>query len=234
MKNINQSKEANVTKVFDDVFNKYDLMNDIMSFGAHRVWKNKLIDWMNPNKNDHAIDIASGTGDVAKAFLKRTNFNGIVKCVEPNKNMLELGKKKLEKFKNVKWFCSSAEKLPFKDETFDIYVVSFGIRNFSNINVALKESKRVLKTGGRFLCLEFSKVNNEVLSTIYEKYSKLIPYFGKYIVGKSEPYDYLIKSINDFYSQDELLSLIKSTGFENTEYRDLSGGIAAIHSGWKI
>ena len=234
MKNINQSKEANVTKVFDDVFNKYDLMNDIMSFGAHRVWKNKLIDWMNPSKNDHAIDIASGTGDVAKAFLKRTDFNGIVKCVEPNKNMLEVGKKKLEKFKNVKWFCSSAEKLPFKDETFDIYVVSFGIRNFSNINVALKESKRVLKTGGRFLCLEFSKVNNEVLSSIYERYSKLIPYLGKYIVGKSEPYDYLIKSINDFYSQDELLSLIKSTGFENTEYRDLSGGIAAIHSGWKI
>ena len=234
MKNINQSKEANVTKVFDDVFNKYDLMNDIMSFGAHRVWKNKLIDWMNPSKNDHAIDIASGTGDVAKAFLKRTDFNGIVKCVEPNKNMLEVGKKKLEKFKNVKWFCSSAEKLPFKDETFDIYVVSFGIRNFSNINVALKESKRVLKTGGRFLCLEFSKVNNEVLSKIYERYSKLIPYLGKYIIGKSEPYDYLIKSINDFYTQDELLNLIKSTGFENTEYRDLSGGIAAIHSGWKI
>ena len=234
MKNINQSKGANVTKVFDDVFNKYDLMNDIMSFGAHRVWKNKLIDWMNPSKNDHAIDIASGTGDVAKAFLKRTDFNGIVKCVEPNKNMLEVGKKKLEKFKNVKWFCSSAEKLPFKDETFDIYVVSFGIRNFSNINVALKESKRVLKTGGRFLCLEFSKVNNEVLSAIYDRYSKLIPYLGKYIVGKSEPYDYLVKSINDFYSQDELLNLIKSTGFENTEYRDLSGGIAAIHSGWKI
>ena len=189
---------------------------------------------MNPSKNDHVIDIASGTGDIAKAFLRRTNFTGIVKCVEPNKNMLGIGKKKLERFKNVEWFCSSAEKLPFKDETFDIYVVSFGIRNFSNINVALKESKRVLKTGGRFLCLEFSKVNNEVLSTIYERYSKLIPYFGKYIVGKSEPYDYLIKSINDFYSQDELLNLIKSTGFENTEYRDLSGGIAAIHSGWKI
>ena len=234
MKNINQSKEANVTKVFDDVFNKYDLMNDIMSFGAHRIWKNKLIDWMNPGKNDHVIDIASGTGDIAKAFLRRTNFTGTVKCVEPNKNMLGIGKKKLERFKNVEWFCSSAEKLPFKDETFDIYVVSFGIRNFSNITVALKESKRVLKTGGRFLCLEFSKVNNEVLSTIYDRYSKLIPYLGKYIVGKSEPYDYLVKSINDFYSQDELLNLIKSAGFENTEYRDLSGGIAAIHSGWKI
>ena len=116
MKNINQSKETNVTKVFDDVFNKYDLMNDIMSFGAHRIWKNKLLDWMNPGKNDHVIDIASGTGDIAKAFLRRTNFTGIVKCVEPNKNMLGIGKKKLEKFKNVEWFRSSAEKLPFKDE----------------------------------------------------------------------------------------------------------------------
>ena len=234
MKNINQLKKTNVTKVFDEVFNKYDVMNDLMSLGAHRIWKNKLIDWMNPGKNDHMVDIASGTGDIAKAFLKRTKLSGTVKCVEPNKNMLEVGEKKLKKFNKVKWYNSSAEKLPFKNDTFDIYVVSFGIRNFSNIKLALKESRRVLKTGGRFLCLEFSKVNNEVLSTIYERYSKLIPYLGKYIVGKSEPYDYLIKSINDFYSQDELLNLIKSTGFENTEYRDLSGGIAAIHSGWKI
>ena len=234
MKNINQLKEAKVTKVFDDVSHKYDLMNDIMSFGAHRIWKNKLIDWMNPSKNDHVIDIASGTGDIAKAFLRRTNFTGTVKCVEPNKNMLGIGKKKLERFKNVEWFCSSAEKLPFKDETFDIYVVSFGIRNFSNIKVALKESKRVLKTGGRFLCLEFSKVNNEVLSMIYGKYSKLIPHLGKYIVGKSEPYDYLIKSINNFYEQEELVDLIKKNGFSKTEYRNLSNGISAIHSGWKI
>ena len=234
MKNINQSKKPNVTKVFDEVFSKYDLMNDLMSFGAHRIWKNKLIDWMNPGKSDHMVDVASGTGDIAKAFLKRTKLSGMVKCVEPNKNMLEIGKKKLKKFNNVKWYNSSAEKLPFKNETFDIYVVSFGIRNFSNIKLALKESRRVLKTGGRFLCLEFSKVNNEVFSEIYRKYSKLIPSVGKYVVGKSEPYSYLIKSIEDFYSQDELLNLIKQAGFENTEYRDLSGGIAAIHSGWKI
>ena len=234
MKNIYQSKRINVTKVFDEVFNKYDLMNDLMSLGAHRIWKDKLLDWMNPGKNDHMLDVASGTGDVAQAFLKRTKFSGTVTCVEPNKNMLDKGKKKLKKFQNVKWYCSSAEKLPFKNETFDIYVVSFGIRNFSNIKLALKESKRVLKTGGRFLCLEFSKVNNEVLSSIYKKYSKLIPNLGKYIVGKSEPYEYLIKSIDEFYSQEELLGLIKSTGFEYTEFRNLSGGIAAIHSGWKI
>tara|TARA_Y100000816_G_scaffold285481_1_gene265193 strand:+ start:1390 stop:2094 length:705 start_codon:yes stop_codon:yes gene_type:complete len=234
MKNINQLKKTNVTKVFDEVFNKYDVMNDLMSLGAHRIWKNKLIDWMNPGKNDHMVDIASGTGDIAKAFLKRTKLLGTVKCVEPNKNMLEIGEKKLKKFNKVKWYNSSAEKLPFKNDTFDIYVVSFGIRNFYDIKLALKESRRVLKTGGRFLCLEFSKINNEIFSEIYKKYSKLIPSVGKYVVGKSEPYDYLIKSIEDFYNQEELLNLIRQAGYQNTEYRDLSGGIAAIHSGWKI
>ncbi len=234
MKNINQSKKEYVTKVFNQVFNKYDLMNDVMSFGAHRIWKRKLMDWMSPRKNHHLVDVASGTGDVAKAFLKDTNFSGKVSCVEPNKNMLQVGKRKLKNFNNVQWYCSHAEKLPFKNETFDIYVVSFGIRNFSNIKLALKESKRVLKTGGRFLCLEFSKVNNEILSEFYKKYSKIIPHIGKYIVGESEPYQYLVNSINDFYSQEELLMLIKSNGFENVEFRDLSGGIAAIHSGWKI
>ena len=234
MKNINQLKKTNVTKVFDEVFNKYDVMNDLMSLGAHRIWKNKLIDWMNPGKSDHMVDVASGTGDIAKAFLKRTNLSGMVKCVEPNKNMLEIGKRKLKKFNSVEWYNSTAEKLPFKNETFDIYVVSFGIRNFSNINLALKESRRVLKTGGRFLCLEFSKVNNEILHGIYKGYSKIIPHLGKYIVGKSEPYEYLVNSIDEFYNQDELLKIIKSNGYENVEYRDLSGGIAAIHSGWKI
>ena len=112
--------------------------------------------------------------------------------------------------------------------------MSFGLRNFSNVSLALKESKRVLKSGGRFLCLEFSKVNNEILAQIYKRYSKLIPYVGRYIVGKSEPYEYLINSIEDFYSQEELLNLLKLNGFQNTEYRNLSGGIAAIHSGWKI
>ena len=234
MKNINQSKKVNVTKVFNEVFSKYDLMNDLMSLGAHRAWKSRLIDWMSPKKDDHLIDVASGTGDVAKAFLKKIEFSGKVKCVEPNKYMLSMGKDKLKNSERVKWYCSPAEKLPFKDETFDIYVVSFGIRNFSNINLALKESRRVLKTGGRFLCLEFSKVNNEILHGIYKSYSKIIPHLGKYIVGKSEPYEYLVNSIDEFYNQDELLKIIKSNGYENVKYRDLSGGIAAIHSGWKI
>ena len=127
-----------------------------------------------------------------------------------------------------------SRKATFKRWDFRYLCCEFGLRNFSNVNLALKESKRVLKSGGRFLCLEFSKVNNEILAKIYKRYSKLIPYIGRYIVGKSEPYEYLINSIENFYSQEELLNLLKINGFQNTEYRNLSGGIAAIHSGWKI
>ena len=234
MTNINQSKIKKATKVFNEVFNKYDVMNDIMSFGIHRLWKKRLIDWMNPIKGDYLIDIASGTGDVAKAFMKRTNYLGKVACVEPNKLMINEGKKKLGNIKNINWTRSLAEKLPFKDETFDKYSVSFGIRNFSDINLSLQEAKRVLKVGGRIFCLEFSKIDNEMLSKFYEIYSKSIPIIGKYVVGKSEPYEYLTQTIEEFHSQEELLNIFEKNGFSNVEYRNLSGGIVAIHSGWKI
>ena len=148
--------------------------------------------------------------------------------------MLVRGKTKLKNFKEIKWVRSMAEKLPLKSNTFDFYSVSFGIRNFSNINQSLSEARRVLKSGGRIMCLEFSKVENESLDKIYKFYSKSIPFLGKYITGKSEPYEYLTKSIEEFYNQDELLEIFKKNGFENVEYRNLSGGIAAIHSGWKI
>ena len=164
MKNIKKTKIEQVTEVFNDVFDKYDLMNDIMSLGIHRIWKRRLIDWMNPQKGDHLLDVASGTGDIAKAFLKRTEFSGKLTCVEPNKLMLELGKKKLKNQGKIEWHCSPAEKLPFKNDTFDLYSVSFGLRNFSNINSSLKEAKRVLKSGGRMLCLEFSQIDNEMLN----------------------------------------------------------------------
>ena len=234
MTNINQSKLKKATKVFNDVFNKYDIMNHIMSFGTHRVWKKRLIDWMNPKKGDQLVDIASGTGDVAKSFLERTNYLGKVYCVEPNKFMMEEGKKKLKNLNNITWHNSIAEKLPFDDETFDIYSVSFGIRNFSDINLALKEAKRVLKTGGKIFCLEFSKIDNEILNKFYKFYSKSIPVIGKYVVGKSEPYEYLVKTIDEFYNQEELKIIFKKNGFDNVKYRNLSGGIVAIHSGYKI
>ena len=234
MTNFNQSKLKKATKVFNDVFNTYDLMNDIMSLGIHRVWKKKMIDWMNPQKGDYLIDMASGTGDIPKAFLERTEFLGKVACVEPNKLMMSEGKKKLKNFENIIWYHSLAEKLPFDNETFDIYSVSFGIRNFADINSAVKEARRVLKTGGRILCLEFSKIDNEFLNKFYKLYSKSIPVIGKYVVGNSEPYEYLTKTIEDFYNQEELSNIFQKNGFENVEFRNLSGGIVALHSGWKI
>tara|TARA_B100001142_G_scaffold156682_1_gene157197 strand:- start:543 stop:1193 length:651 start_codon:yes stop_codon:yes gene_type:complete len=216
------------------VYKKYDLMNDIMSLGIHRIWKSKLIDWMNPQLNERLIDVAAGTGDIAKLFSKKNNNLAQITCVEPNDEMHFAGKSNLKNFKNITWCKAKAEKLPFKNDTYDFYTISYGIRNVSDINLSLKEALRVLKPGGRFMCLEFSKIDNEMINLLYQKYSKIIPFVGKYVVGSSEPYDYLIKSINNFYTQDELANLIKKNGFSNVEYRNLSNGISAIHSGWKI
>ncbi len=234
MKRTILDKTELVNSVFSKVYNKYDLMNDIMSLGVHRIWKEKFIDWMNPVKNANLIDVASGTGDIAKLFsLKITNSSQIT-CVEPNEKMLSEGKKNLKNFNNINWIKSKAENLPVEDNTYDFYSISYGIRNVTDINKSLREAYRVLKPGGRFMCLEFSKIDNEMINFIYKNYSKIIPSIGKYIVGTSEPYEYLIKSIDEFYSQQKLLELIVKNGFSNVEYRNLSNGISAIHSGWKI
>ncbi len=209
-------------------------MNDIMSFGIHRLWKKNMLEWMSPQPNTSLIDVASGTGDLALIHSKRMGNRCQISCVEPNNEMLSVGRNKSKNFKNISWYLASAEKLPFKNDMFDFYIISFGIRNVLDINLTLKEAFRVLKTGGRFMCLEFSKVENPFFRSLYKNYSKLIPKIGKKIVGSSEPYDYLIKSIDKFYNQQELLDLIKKNGFSNTSYRNLSNGIAAIHSGWKV
>ena len=234
MKTHHKNSERLVSKVFQDVFDKYDLMNDLMSLGIHRLWKKDFINWLNPQKNTTLVDVASGTGDIAKLYLDKISYKGQVYCVDENKGMIDLNRKKLKKNNKVKWFCNSAEKLPFKNNYFDYYTISFGIRNVDNINNALKEAYRVLKPGGRFMCLEFSKVKNEILNKFYQTYSKSIPLIGKYVVGKSEPYEYLINSIEKFYSQDEFFELIKNQNFDNVSYRNLSGGIVALHSAWKI
>ena len=234
MKNTILDKTKLVNSVFAKVHERYDLMNDIMSLGVHRIWKNKFLNWMNPQIENTLIDVGSGTGDIAKLFSNKTDHSTEISCVEPNKEMFLAGKKNLVKFKNIQWYKSKAESLPFKENKFDFYTISFGIRNVSDINKTLKEAYRVLKPGGRFMCLEFSKVNNEIINLFYQQYSKAIPFVGKYIVGSSKPYEYLIKSINDFYNQKELAQLIIKNGFSNVEYRNLSGGISAIHSGWKI
>ena len=234
MKTYHRNNERLVKKVFQDVFDKYDLMNDLMSLGIHRLWKKNFMHWLNPQKNTKLIDVASGTGDIAKLYLNKINYKGSVCCVDENKAMLDLNKKKFKLNDGVKWFCNNAEKLPFKNNHFDYYTISFGIRNVSNLNSALKEAYRVLKPGGRFLCLEFSKVKNEILDKLYKTYSKSIPQIGKFIVGKSEPYEYLINSIEEFYSQEEFVNQIKKQNFVNISYRNLSGGIVAIHSAWKV
>ena len=234
MKSTIQDKNKLVNSVFSQVYKKYDLMNDIMSLGVHRVWKEKFIDWMNPQPNTKLIDVASGTGDIANLFFTRSDGTGEVICVEPNKEMLSRGKIKLKKYKSVKWINSSAESIPIESNTFDYYSISYGIRNVSDINKVLKEAFRVLKPGGRFMCLEFSKIDNEILNFLYKQYSKTIPYIGKFIVGSDKPYKYLIDSIDKFYNQKELSKLIKNNGFSNVEFRNVSNGISAIHSGWKI
>ena len=234
MKSTILDKTKLVNSVFSKVYKKYDLMNDIMSLGVHRIWKNKLMDWMNPQLNDSLIDVASGTGDIAKIFSEKNNNSANISCVEPNTQMFGIGKLNLEKFTNIRWYKANAEKLPFKNDTYNFYTISYGIRNVSDINLSLREAFRVLKPGGRFMCLEFSKIDNEIINLFYKQYSKVIPYIGKYIVGSSEPYDYLIKSIKEFYTQNELVDLIKKNGFSKVEYRNLSNGISAIHSGWKI
>ena len=209
-------------------------MNDLMSLGIHRLWKKNFIHWLNPQKNTTLIDVASGTGDIAKLYLKRVNYKGYVYCVDDTKGMLDLNKRRFKVSDNVKWFCNNAEKLPFRKNYFDYYTISFGIRNVSNLNNTLKEAYRVLKPGGRFLCLEFSKVKNEILNKFYKTYSKSIPQIGKFIVGKSEPYEYLINSIEKFHSQEIFFQQIKKQNFINISYRNLSGGIVAIHSAWKV
>ncbi len=229
-----QNKKGLVQNVFNRVYGRYDLMNDLMSLGAHRLWKKNLINMMNSSGNQKLIDVACGTGDIAKLFLSYVNNSSEITCVDPNHGMIKKGKEKLKEYKQLKWIISSAENLPIPKEIFDFYTISFGLRNTKDLKKTLSEAYRVLKPGGRFLCLEFSKIDNSGLNFIYKNYSKLIPSIGKLVVGEKEPYEYLVKSIENFLNQDELISLMIDKGFKKCAYRNLSGGIVSIHSGWKI
>jgi len=229
-----QNKQGLVQNIFNKVYNKYDLMNDFMSLGIHRIWKKNLIQLMNPSKGKKLIDVACGTGDLGKLYLDSISIDEKILCVDPNKGMINKGKTKLKNYKNIKWLIGSAENLPVLDNSFDYYTISFGLRNAKNLNKALSEAYRVLKPGGRYLCLEFSKIENSNLNFIYKNYSKLIPLIGKIIVGEKKSYEYLIESIKKFLNQKQLINLMKKNKFKNCTYRNLSGGIVAIHSGWKI
>ena len=229
-----QNKKGLVQSVFNKVYSKYDLMNDFMSMGAHRLWKKDMINWMAPFPKKKLIDMACGTGDLGKLFLENTNYEGKVLFVDPNSKMLKKGIEKLKNHKNISWKKGSAEKVPASNNYFDYYCISFGLRNTKNINKSLNEAYRVLKPGGRFICLEFSKINNYNLRKLYNLYSKNIPKIGNIIVGDDKPYEYLVESIKNFYSQEQLVNLMKKNNFYKVDYRNINCGIVAIHSGWKI
>ena len=229
-----QNKNGLVKEVFNKVFDKYDLMNDCMSLGIHRIWKKDFIQMLNPTSEKKLIDVGCGTGDIADLYIKLTNNNTRILCIDPNKKMIDEGKKKLKKYENIIWKIGYAEDLKVEDNIYDFYTISFALRNAKDLNKSLSEAYRVLKKGGRFLCLEFSKIENSNLEFIYNNYSKIIPFIGKFIVGDEKPYEYLINSIEKFVNQEKLLELMKKNNFRKCTYRNLSGGIVSIHSGWKI
>ena len=229
-----QQKKGLVKEVFNKVFNKYDLMNDFISLGIHRRWKKDFIQMLNPTSKKKLIDVGCGTGDIANLYIKLTNNNTRILCIDPNKKMIDEGKKKLKKYENIIWKIGYAEDLKVEDNIYDFYTISFALRNAKDLNKSLSEAYRVLKKGGRFLCLEFSKIENSNLEFIYKNYSKIIPFIGQFIVGDKKPYEYLINSIEKFVNQEKLLELMKKNNFRKCTYRNLSGGIVSIHSGWKI
>ena len=229
-----QQKKGLVKEVFNKVFDKYDLMNDFMSLGVHRRWKKDFIQMLNPTSEKKLIDVGCGTGDIADLYIKLTNNNTRILCIDPNKKMIDEGKKKLKKYENIIWKIGYAEDLKVEDNIYDFYTISFALRNAKDLNKSLSEAYRVLKKGGRFLCLEFSKIENSNLEFIYKNYSKIIPFIGQFIVGDKKPYEYLINSTEKFVNQEKLLELMKKNNFRKCTYRNLSGGIVSIHSGWKI
>ena len=227
-----KEKTKLVQKVFSDVANNYDLMNDVMSFGAHRLWKKWFIDIVNPSSGDKIIDVGSGSGDLVLEILKR-DLNLKIDMVDLNKAMLLEGKKRI-KNDNVKFFQQNAESLNFYDNLYDKYLISFCLRNVTDIDQSFKEAFRILKPGGQYYCLEFSKPNSFVLANIYSYYkSNVIPTFGKIFSNNRDAYNYLNESIDLFPKQDELKKRIESVGFKSVKYTNLFDGIVSIHTGYK-
>ena len=236
-KKVEEGKKASLVRgVFDSVAARYDVMNDLMSAGLHRLWKNEMVATLAPRAGQKILDVAGGTGDIA--FRIRQRADCAVTICDINWQMLREGKNRATD-KNLRegleWVCGDAENLPIPSDSMDAYTIAFGIRNVTHIDKALAEAHRVLKSGGKFLCLEFSHLPNENLQKLYDAYSfAAIPKIGKMVTGDGESYQYLVESIRKFPKQEEFAEMIKTAGFSNVTYRNLSQGIVAIHSGRKI
>ncbi len=233
-------KQGLVNDVFHKVAKRYDVMNDVMSAGMHRVWKDALIASLNPRKDVgyKTLDVAGGTGDVAFRIVEASDRKAHVTVLDINGSMLAVGAERAEKKRlseNLTFVEANAESLPLEANSFDAYTIAFGIRNVPHIDVALKEAYRVLKRGGRLLVLEFSEVEMPLLERFYEEWSfKAIPRFGRMITGDAEPYQYLVESIRKFPNQENFAAMIRNAGFSRVTYTNYTGGIAALHSGWKL
>ncbi len=223
-------KEKLVNNIFDSVSTKYDLMNDLSSLGFHRLWKQELINWIAPQSHQSLLDIAGGTGDIAKLFIKSGGLS--VDILDINYNMLINNKSNDNR---IRYIVGNCEKLPIKSNAYERITISFGLRNITNRKLALDEIYRVLKPGGRFICLEFSKVNDDIVRKFYDLWSfRIIPKLGKFITNNEDAYQYLIESIRMFPDQEKLSSMFIKSNFERVKYKNLSNGIVALHSGWKI
>jgi len=236
-----EERQRLVNAVFAAVAERYDLMNDLMSGGLHRLWKDDLVAWLNPPRSAipfRLIDVAGGTGDVAlrAAAAGGPHTTAVICDISPE--MLSVGRRKVEQAGlagRISLTAGNAEALPFAAKSFDAYTIAFGIRNVTRIDQALAEAYRVLKPGGRFLCLEFSHVQVPILDRLYDFHSfEVIPRLGRLVTGAGAPYEYLVESIRKFPNQERFAGMIRAAGFARVSYRNLTGGIAAIHSGWRI
>ncbi len=231
-------KAGRVHGVFTSVAARYDLMNDAMSLGIHRIWKDAMLDWLAPRPGMRLLDVAGGTGDIAFRFLERVKGEGSVTVLDMTESMLVEGRARSANQGiegRLDWVVGDAMALPLPASSYDAYTISFGIRNVTRIEDAITEAYRVLRPGGRFLVLEFSEVPNEMLRKIYDTYSfNVIPRLGQALAGDRASYQYLVESIRRFPDQETFADMIRAAGFEQVGYRNLSMGIAALHSGWKI